>query len=113
MKEQAQEPAEPKFMRVDEVAELLGISASHAYKIMRKLNRELSNKAKLRLLGEYRAGTSSKSLLLKRKRRFASGRRSHSRNCLISDHGNSHRRDRDSPRSRRHQNRSRRWKHRR
>lgn len=51
MKEQAQEPAEPKFMRVDEVAELLGISASHAYKIMRKLNRELEQKGKITTSG--------------------------------------------------------------
>ncbi len=51
MKEQAQEHAEPKFMRVDEVAELLGISASHAYKIMRKLNRELEQKGKITTSG--------------------------------------------------------------
>ncbi|WP_407946011.1 hypothetical protein [Oscillibacter valericigenes] len=32
---------EKKFIRVDEVAKELEISESHAYKIMRKLNREL------------------------------------------------------------------------
>ena len=30
-----------KLMRVDEVAEELGISVSHAYKIIRELNQEL------------------------------------------------------------------------
>lgn len=51
MKEQVQEPAEPKFMRVDEVAELLEISESHAYKIMRRLNRELEQKGKITTSG--------------------------------------------------------------
>lgn len=32
---------EKKFIRVDEVAKELEISESHAYKIMRKLNREV------------------------------------------------------------------------
>ena len=35
---------EKKFIRVDEVAKELEISESHAYKIMRKLNRELEAK---------------------------------------------------------------------
>lgn len=35
---------EKKFIRVDEVAKKLEISESHAYKIMRKLNRELEAK---------------------------------------------------------------------
>lgn len=30
------------FMRVDEVAEALGISKSHAYKIVRQLNEEMA-----------------------------------------------------------------------
>ena len=32
------------FMRVDEVAEILGISKSYAYKIVKKLNDELKEK---------------------------------------------------------------------
>ena len=35
---------EKKFIRVDEVARVLEISESHAYKLMRKLNRELEEK---------------------------------------------------------------------
>ena len=34
----------PKFLRVAEVAEILGVSQSHAYKIMRQLNKELKVK---------------------------------------------------------------------
>jgi Mn-dependent DtxR family transcriptional regulator len=37
----------PKFVRVDEVAELLDVSQSHAYKIMRELNTELKRKGKI------------------------------------------------------------------
>ena len=37
----------PKFVRVEEVAELLDISISHAYKIMRELNAELEHKGKI------------------------------------------------------------------
>lgn len=36
-----------KFVRVEEVAELLDISKSHAYKIMRELNAELERKGKI------------------------------------------------------------------
>ena len=36
-----------KFVRVEEVAELLDISESHAYKIMRELNTELRRKGKI------------------------------------------------------------------
>ena len=36
-----------KFVRVEEVAELLDISESHAYKIMRELNTELKCKGKI------------------------------------------------------------------
>ena len=32
------------FMKVDEVAEMLGISKSYAYKIVQKLNAELKDK---------------------------------------------------------------------
>jgi len=49
----------PKFMRVAEVAELLGVSESRAYKIMRKLNRELEQKGKITTAGRV----SSKYLL--------------------------------------------------
>lgn len=41
----AKEP--PKFLRVAEVAEILGVSQSHAYKIMRQLNKELEAKGKI------------------------------------------------------------------
>lgn len=33
--------AETKFMRVEEVAEEMGVSIPYAYKLIRKLNREL------------------------------------------------------------------------
>lgn len=46
-----QEAEEPKFMRVDEVAELMGISESCAYKIMRKLNKELEQQGKITTSG--------------------------------------------------------------
>ena len=35
---------EKVFMTVDEVAEILGCSKAHAYKIIRKLNEELNSK---------------------------------------------------------------------
>lgn len=38
---------EKKFIRVDEVARVLEISESHAYKLMSKLNRELEAKGYL------------------------------------------------------------------
>lgn len=38
---------ERSFVRVEEVAELLDISESHAYKIMRELNEELRRKGKI------------------------------------------------------------------
>ncbi|HRV28911.1 MAG TPA: transcriptional regulator [Spirochaetia bacterium] len=38
-------------MRVDEVAELMGISESCAYKIMRKLNKELEQQGKITTAG--------------------------------------------------------------
>lgn len=48
----------PKFVRVEEVAELLDISISHAYKIMRELNAELEHKGKITNAGrEFHAGT--------------------------------------------------------
>lgn len=37
----------PRFVRVEEVAELLDVSKSHAYKIMRELNAELQRKGKI------------------------------------------------------------------
>lgn len=39
------------FMRVDEVAQELGISKSYAYKIVQKLNAELSSKGFLTISG--------------------------------------------------------------
>ena len=42
---------EKKFIRVDEVASVLDISESHAYKIMRKLNRELEEKGFITVAG--------------------------------------------------------------
>ena len=42
---------EKKFIRVDEVARVLEISESHAYKLMRKLNRELEAKGYITVAG--------------------------------------------------------------
>ena len=39
------------FMKVDEVAEMLGISKSYAYKIVQKLNAELKDKGFLTIAG--------------------------------------------------------------
>lgn len=39
------------FMRVDEVAEILGISKSYVYKIVKKLNDELKEKGFLTISG--------------------------------------------------------------
>ena len=39
------------FMRVDEVAQELGVSKSYAYKIVRKLNRELNQMGYLTISG--------------------------------------------------------------
>ena len=39
------------FMKVDEVAEVLGISKSYAYKIVQKLNTELKDKGFLTIAG--------------------------------------------------------------
>lgn len=41
-----------KFMTADDVAEELGISKSHAYKIMRELNVELRKMGKLTIAGK-------------------------------------------------------------
>ena len=41
----------PKFMRVQEVAEILEISQSSAYKIMRQLNKELEEQGKITTAG--------------------------------------------------------------
>ena len=48
---QLQQQEYSRFMRVDEVAELMGISESCAYKIMRKLNKELEQKGKITTAG--------------------------------------------------------------
>ena len=39
------------FLKVDEVAEMLGISKSYAYKIVQKLNTELKEKGFLTIAG--------------------------------------------------------------
>ena len=39
------------FMRVEEVAQELGVSKSYAYKIVQKLNKELKNKGFLTISG--------------------------------------------------------------
>lgn len=39
------------FMRVDEVAEVLDVSESYAYKIMKQLNKELAEKGKIVVSG--------------------------------------------------------------
>lgn len=51
---------EKKFIRVDEVAKELEISESHAYKIMRKLNRELEAKGYMQ---EYTASEADNEIL--------------------------------------------------
>lgn len=42
---------ENSFMKVNDVAKELGISASHAYKIMQQLNRELKEKGYMTIAG--------------------------------------------------------------
>ena len=43
--------AEQSFIRVDEVAEMLGVSKSYAYKVVQKLNAELKNMGYLTISG--------------------------------------------------------------
>ena len=43
--------AQQSFMRVDEVAEALGVSKSYAYKVVQKLNRELKDQGYLTISG--------------------------------------------------------------
>ena len=42
---------DPIFMRVDEVAKVLEVSESYAYKVIKQLNNELSQKGKLVVCG--------------------------------------------------------------
>lgn len=42
---------EPKFLRVEEVAQELSVSKPYAYKIVQKLNEELKNKGFLTISG--------------------------------------------------------------
>lgn len=58
---QLRQQEHPRFMRVDEVAELMGISESCAYKIMRRLNKELEQQGKITT-----AGRVSRKYLLER-----------------------------------------------
>ena len=52
MATQARKKADPpKFMRADEVAEMLYISRSHAYKIIKQLNKELEEQGKITTAG--------------------------------------------------------------
>ena len=44
--------AEQSFMRVEEVAQELGVSKSYAYKIVQKLNQELMKNADKNKVGE-------------------------------------------------------------
>lgn len=47
-----QAEVEPKrFLRVEDIAELLQCSQSHAYKVMRELNNELKKKGKIVISG--------------------------------------------------------------
>ena len=46
-----QEPEEPKYLRVTEVASLLDCSKSRAYKIMQQLNKELEKQGKIAIAG--------------------------------------------------------------
>lgn len=41
----------PKFMKAEEVSEILGVSTSRAYKIMRQLNKELEQQGKITTSG--------------------------------------------------------------
>ena len=43
--------ASNNFMRVDDVAEELGVSTSYAYKLIRKLNAELGEKGIITIAG--------------------------------------------------------------
>lgn len=43
--------AETKFMRVEEVAEEMGVSIPYAYKLIRKLNRELQETGCITIAG--------------------------------------------------------------
>ncbi len=56
-----EEAQEPKYMKVQEVASLLEVSESRAYKIMRQLNKELESKGKI-----VTAGRISRRYLLER-----------------------------------------------
>ena len=47
------------FMRVEEVAQELGISKSHAYKVIHKLNAELREKGYLTIAGRVNRNLSS------------------------------------------------------
>ena len=61
MDEKTTEAQEPKYMKVQEVASLLEVSESRAYKIMRQLNKELERKGKI-----VTAGRISRRYLLER-----------------------------------------------
>lgn len=61
MKDKQPDQHDVKFMRVTEVADLLEVSESHAYKIMRELNDELRSKGKI-----VTAGRISRKYLMER-----------------------------------------------
>ena len=41
----------PTFLRVEKVAEILGVSKSHAYKLIREMNKELAAKGYITISG--------------------------------------------------------------
>ena len=59
------------FMRVEEVAQELGISKSHAYKVIHKLNAELREKGYLTISGRVNRNFSWRSFAMARRERRA------------------------------------------
>ena len=59
------------FMRVEEVAQELGISKSHAYKVIHKLNAELRDKGYLTISGRVNRNFFMVSFAMARRERRA------------------------------------------
>lgn len=57
---------DPIFMRVDEVAKVLEVSESYAYKVIKQLNNELSQKGKLVVCGRVTENTFMKDLITRK-----------------------------------------------
>ena len=51
MTKEIRESQDRRFLRVEEVAELLDCSISYAYKVMQRLNKELAAKGKIVIKG--------------------------------------------------------------